>query len=287
MGNALSGNNKQHECFGLRKKKAPKRINILIPMAGEGSRFANVGYVKPKPLIEIDGKTMIKWVCENLDTAEFEPHYIFVIRRAHDEKYGIAAELKKQAKFVEIAYAEELTEGPACTCLLAKHFFNNDTPLFICNSDQFIEWDASSFFKKMTSTSNPVDGGIVTFFVPKEKNDTKWSYAATDKDGYVTDCQEKVVISEQATVGYYYFSNGAEFVKLAEQMIAADIRVKNEFYVCPVYNQGIANGAKYICYDCKKMWGLGVPDDVKTFLKDFLNWEPEKIDIWEENEKSA
>lgn len=271
-------------CGGLRKNKK-KRINILIPMAGEGSRFANVGYVKPKPMIEIEGKTMIKWVITNLDTDMFDPHFIFVVRSAHDAQYNISEGLKKQAKNVSIAYADALTEGPACTCLLAKAMINTTDPLFIANSDQFIEWDATAFFQTMTSTEKPVDGGIVTFFIPKSKNDIKWSYAKCDEKGYVTDCQEKKVISEQATVGLYYFSKGVDFVKYAEEMIAKNFRVNNEFYVCPVYNQGIAASKKYVCYDCKKMWGLGVPDDVKEFLKSYLKWTQPQIDAWEADEK--
>lgn len=256
-------------------------------MAGEGSRFANVGYVKPKPLIPIEGKTMIKYVIENLDTEVFEPHYIFVIRQAHEDKYNISTELKKQAKNVSVAFVDKLTEGPACTCLIAKDLINSDTPLMIANSDQFIEWNQTDFFKTVTSTTKPVDGGIVTFFIPKEKNDIKWSYAQTDSNGYVTDCQEKKVISEQATVGMYYFSKGKDFVKYSEEMIAKDIRVNNEFYVCPVYNQGIADGQKYVCHDCTKMWGLGVPDDVKTFMNKRLGMDQAKIDAWEAEEKKA
>lgn len=272
-------------CTGLRKKK--QKINILIPMAGEGSRFANVGYVKPKPMIEIDGKAMIKWVIQNLDTDVYDPHYIFVVRTSHEEKYNISEGLKKQAKNVSVAFTDVLTEGPACTCLLTKDLINNDCPLFIANSDQYLEWDATDFFKRMNSAESPVDGGIVTFFIPKEKNDVKWSYAQTNEDGYVTDCQEKKVISEQATVGMYFYSKGSEFVKYAEQMITKNVRVNNEFYVCPVYNEGIADGKKYVCFDCKKMWGLGVPDDVKTFMSDFLGWDKAKIEAWEAAEKKA
>lgn len=273
-------------CGGLRAKKK-QRLNVLIPMAGEGSRFANVGYVKPKPLIPIDGKTMIKWVIENLDTDIFDVHIIFVIRKAHEEKYNISADLKKQHRNVTILYTDVLTEGPACTCLLATKEINTNDPLLIANSDQFIEWDAKEFFSKMASKEKPVDGGIVTFFIPKAKNDIKWSYAATNSEGYITDCQEKKVISEQATVGIYYFSKGNEFVKYAEEMIKKNIRVNNEFYVCPVYNQGIAQGQKYVCYDCTKMWGLGVPDDVKTFLDKKLGWDKKKITQWEADEKKA
>jgi len=245
-----------------------KKINVLVPMAGAGSRFAKVGYTAPKPLIDVNGKPMVKWVIDNMKAEGYELQFTFVIQESHEKEFGIATELKAMIPGVNIVYVEKLTEGAACTCLLAEAHINNDTPLVIANSDQFIEWNAAAFYE--ASVKDGVDGGILTFTVPMANNDTKWSYAKLDDKGYVTDVQEKVVISEHATVGVYHWSKGSDFVWQAKQMIKKDIRVNGEFYVCPVYNEGIAKGQKYIIHDCTRMWGLGVPDDLEHFLATYI-----------------
>ena len=115
-------------------------MKILIPMAGEGSRFAREGYVFPKPLIDVNGKPMIQRVVENLD---FDAEYIFLVRAEHLEKYsGLRSTLQRitddRCTIVEV---DSLTEGAACTCLLAKEHINVDDDLLIANSDQIIEYE--------------------------------------------------------------------------------------------------------------------------------------------------
>ena len=121
-------------------------------------------------------------------------------------------------KVVEL---DKLTEGAACTTLLAKEFINNSNPLIIANSDQFIEWDSSKTMYKFTTKK--IDGSILTF----ESIHPKWSYAKCDKNNFVTEVAEKKVISKNATVGVYYWSKGKEYVKYAEQMIKKNIRLNN------------------------------------------------------------
>lgn len=172
-------------------------------------------------------------------------------------------------KFVLV---DQVTEGAACTALLARAHINNDDPVFIVNSDQFVEWDADAFWKdRIAGNAAEVDGDILCFHVPMEENDIKWSYAALDDKDHVTEIREKEVISENATVGFYYWSRGNDFVESAEAMIAANARVKGEFYVAPVYNFGVSNfQRKYTVSYCKKMWGLGVPADLVSFLSEFV-----------------
>jgi dTDP-glucose pyrophosphorylase len=160
---------------------------------------------------------------------------------------------------------DEITDGAACTVLKAKEFINSDTPLLIANSDQYLDWCSSEFLYSMVSDN--VDGGISTFY----SNDTKWSYAKLDNNGYVSDIKEKDPISDHATTGIYYWKKGQNFVKYAEQMIQKDIRVKNEFYVAPVYNEAIKDNLKFKIKKCNKMYGLGVPDDLDIFIDKFKN----------------
>lgn len=242
--------------------KTPKwkdeRLNVLIPMAGAGSRFEKAGYTFPKPLIEVNGKPMIQVVVDNLN---IDANYIYIVQKSHREKYNLDTLLNLITPNCTIIETDGLTEGAACTALLAKEYINNDAPLFFANSDQFVEWDSNEFLYKMNESN--VDGGIVTF----RATHPKWSFAKIDESGYVTEVAEKNPISDIATVGYYYWKNGSDFVKYAEQMIEKDIRVNNEFYVCPVFNQAIEDNLKIKTFDIPKMWGLGTPEDLKTYLE--------------------
>ena len=240
--------------------KWKKPINIVIPMAGRGSRFTKAGYVFPKPLIEVKGKPMIQMVVENLN---IDGKFIFLVQKEHMEKYQLKALLNLIAPGCEIIILDGITEGAACTVLKAKEFINSDIPLLTANSDQFLEWDSNEFLYCMNSEG--VDGGISTF----EATHPKWSYAKLGDDGYVSKVAEKNPISTHATTGIYYWKKGSDFVKYAERMIEKNIRTNNEFYVCPVFNQAIEDGKKIKIKDCKKMWGVGIPEDLQYFEKNY------------------
>jgi HAD superfamily hydrolase (TIGR01509 family) len=239
-----------------------EKLNILIPMAGAGSRFEQAGYTFPKPLIEVNGKPMIQVVVENLN---IDANYIYVVQKSHREKYNLDTMLNLITPGCKIVEVEGLTEGAACTALLAKDFIDNDSPLFFANSDQFVEWDSNEFMYKMQESD--CDGGIVTF----KATHPKWSFAKIDDNGFVTEVAEKNPISDNATVGYYYWKHGSDFVKYAEQMVERNIRVNNEFYVCPVFNQSIEGCKKIRIFESSKMWGLGTPEDLKFYLENHRN----------------
>ncbi len=241
-------------------KWVDKKMNVLIPMAGAGSRFEKAGYTFPKPLIEVKGKPMIQVVVENLN---IDANYIYVVQKSHREKYNLDALLNLITPGCKIVEVEGITEGAACTALLAKDFINNDSPLFFANSDQFVEWNSNDFMYKMQE--NKADGGIVTF----EATHPKWSFAKIDENGLVTQVAEKNPISNTATVGYYYWKTGSDFVKYAEKMIYDNIRVNNEFYVCPVFNEAIKDNKKIRTFNIEKMWGLGTPEDLKYYLENY------------------
>ena len=237
-----------------------EKLNVLIPMAGAGSRFEQVGYTFPKPLIEVKGKPMIQVVVDNLN---IKANYIYVVQKKHREKYNLDTLLNLITPNCKIVETDGVTEGAACTALLAKEYIDNDNPLFFANSDQFVEWDSNEFMYKMNETDS--DGGIVSF----RATHPKWSFAKVDDDGFVTEVAEKNPISDIATVGYYYWKHGSDFVKYAEQMIERNIRVNNEFYVCPVFNQAIEDGKKIRTFDIPKMWGLGTPEDLNYYLENY------------------
>jgi HAD superfamily hydrolase (TIGR01509 family) len=234
------------------------KMNVLIPMAGAGSRFANAGYTFPKPLIEVNGKPMIQVVVENLN---IEANYTFIVQKNHYEKYSLQYLLNLIAPNCNIIKVDGLTEGAACTTLLAKDFINNDQPLLMANSDQFVEWNSNECLYAFNADG--VDGGILTF----KSTHPKWSYAKIREDGFVSEVAEKKPISDNATVGVYFWKKGSDYVKYAEQMIEKNIRTNNEFYVCPVYNEAILDGKKIRIKDIRKMWGIGTPEDLNYFLE--------------------
>jgi HAD superfamily hydrolase (TIGR01509 family) len=237
-----------------------EKLNVLIPMAGAGSRFEQAGYTFPKPLIEVNGKPMIQVVIENLN---LDANYIYVVQKAHREKYNLDTLLNLLTPGCKIVETDSLTEGAACTALLAKDYIDNDNPLFFANSDQFVEWDSNEFMYKMQETD--ADGGIVSFTATHPK----WSFAKIDENGLVTEVAEKNPISDIATVGYYFWKHGSDFVKYAEQMIEKNIRVNNEFYVCPVFNQAIEDCKEIRTFNTDGMWGLGTPEDLNYYLEHY------------------
>ncbi|MGA9794487.1 MAG: glycosyltransferase family 2 protein [Rhizomicrobium sp.] len=239
------------------------KINVVIPMAGEGSRFVRAGYAKPKPFIDVAGRTMIETVMANL--ALDGARYILLARKEH-----IAAEPETVRRLlalgnVEFLSVDGLTEGTACTVLHARGLIDNDTPLLIANCDQVVDFSCEDFVADCWARN--LDGSILCF--EDSTRDPKWSFAKTRDDGLVTRVAEKIAISDLATVGLYLFRRGAAFVAGAVDMIARNERVNNEFYTCPVYNHVIASGGRIGVHEVRfeDMHGLGVPDDLIAYLK--------------------
>ena len=232
-------------------------MNIVIPMAGAGSRFEKAGYTYPKPLIKIKNDPMITLVLQNLNLVG---KFIFLVQKDHYDKYSLENILNLIAPRCEIIQLDGLTDGAACTVLKAREFINNNEPLVISNSDQFIGWDSTIAIEKFKTPET--DGGILTF----KSHHPSHSFAKINRDGYVTEVAEKKPISNDATVGIYYWSKGNDFVKYADQMIKKDIRTNNEFYICPVYNEAIKDGKKIKISPVDEMWGMGTPEELNNFL---------------------
>lgn len=205
---------------------------------------------------------MIQVVVDNLG---LDAHFIFVVQKAHRDTYKLDVLLRVIAPGCTIVETDGVTEGAACTALLARAYMDTEDPLFFANSDQFVEWNALEFMYKMQESE--CDGGIATFHA----SDPKWSFAEVDPGTNVVQrVAEKDPISTNATVGFYYWKHGRDFVKYANQMISANIRVNQEFYVCPVFNEAIQDGKRILQYQVDRMWGLGTPEDLGIFCDTFL-----------------
>lgn len=237
-------------------------LNIVIPMAGRGSRFQQEGYKLPKPLIPVCGTPMIKLVIDNLHPRQ--PHrFIFICLEEHIASYRIDEKLKEWAPDCEIVTVDRVTEGAACTVLLAKNAINNDNPLMIANSDQWISCDINTYLGEMERSD--LDGLIMTM----RAEDPKWSFVRFNDQGSICEVVEKQVVSNEATVGIYNFCSGCDFVAAAESMISKNLRVNDEFYVAPAYNEmiGLAKSIGYynIGSEAQGMYGLGIPADLRLF----------------------
>ncbi|WP_417481986.1 glycosyltransferase family 2 protein [Maricaulis sp.] len=237
-------------------------LKVVIPAAGEGSRFQNAGWGKPKPFIDIGGRPMISRVIENV-TPQGAVATVLLRQQSIDQYSEIVGGLRADGS--EVQPVDILTEGTACTVLLARDSYQ-DAPMMVANSDQLVDFDCGEFVKDCVDRG--LDGSILVF--RDAEQNPKWSFARTGKDGLVVEVAEKKAISSLATVGIYLFMNGQDFVNAAADMIARNDRVNGEFYTCPVYNYMIANGKKIGVYEVPPgaMHGLGTPDDLSAYLAD-------------------
>lgn len=237
-------------------------INIVIPMAGSGSRFSQAGYKKPKPFIDVNGKPMIVRVLENL--AYPDARYILIARKEHmDDQADLVKQIEKDFNAVFIPI-DKLTEGTACTVLYARKFINNQNPLLIANSDQIVDVKIADFIDDCLTRQ--LDGSILTFV--DEKRDPKWSFAKLGPDQLVIEVREKQAISEYATVGIYLYRQGSNFVDAAVDMFIERDRVNNEYYTCPTYNYAIKSEKKIGIFNIteQQMHGIGTPEDLNLYL---------------------
>lgn len=238
-------------------------VNIVIPMAGRGSRFASAGFVQPKPLIPVGGRPMIEWVIRNIRPAR--PHrFIFIAQAPHLAAHPeVRATLERLCPGAIFVTTDSVTEGAACTVLLARSFIDGDAPLMIANADQYVDLPVDDYLARMDR--DRLDGLMMTFY----SDHPKWSFCRQDPAGLVTEVVEKQVVSNEATVGIYNFRRGGAFVAAADAMIARNLRVNNEFYVAPAYNQLIAAGDRVgvarTGQEYQGMYGLGTPEDLAYF----------------------
>lgn len=233
-----------------------KKYNLLIPMVGKGQRFRDEGFTLPKQLIQVGHQQMIDWSMSCIKTEEC--NQIFVIRRDTIDNNEMDNVLRsKFGDDITIVVAEEETEGTVCSCLLAEKYIDNDLPLSITTLDMYFE---PHFDPSKVPNS---DGVVLTF----DADNPAYSYSQLGEDGYVVKTAEKEVISNHAHAGLYHFARGSDFVRLSKEMIKRNIRVKNEFYVAPLYNLFIEDGMKISIQPIDRLWSMGTPDERRYFLE--------------------
>ena len=239
---------------------ASRGVSFIIPMAGRGSRFADVGVTTPKPMIDVMGRPMYAWSTESLPL-ELASKLIFVCLKEHLDACGLGEDIKQRyGKFNPVVIPlDHVTEGQACTVLLAERHIDNDDHLVIYNADTWCRTQLGTTLKALPET---VAGLLGVFRAAGDR----WSFARTDESGRVVETAEKKRISDLACTGLYHFSHGRDFVRYAHQMIDENDRTKGEFYVAPVYNRMIADGLWIGVDVADEAAALGTPQDLELFL---------------------
>jgi dTDP-glucose pyrophosphorylase len=239
-------------------------LNILIPMAGRGSRFKKAGFTEPKPLIDVLGEPMVEWALKSFDFLKKVKSYrlIFVILREHDEKHGLAKKLKtvRKGANVEVIAIDQVTRGQAETALAARHIIDNNNRLFIYNCDTY----STSDIWNIIEAEDP--DGIMACF---RATDPRYSFAKIDASGHVTETAEKKAISGLASNGMYYFKRGSDFVRAADRMIRENALAGGEFYVAPLYNELLKSGKKIRVAIADKNHVIGTPEELAAFVASY------------------
>lgn len=237
------------------------KLNIVMPMAGLGSRFRDAGYKLPKPLIDVLGRPMYAWATESLPLDK-STRLIFILLASQPECPELTRDIQQRyAKHSPIVVTvPELTAGQAITVLRAKEFINNDEPCLIHNADTAFDVDHAWVEK---AWHDGMDGALLVF----NSNEKRWSFSRENAAGFVDEVREKEVISPWASTGTYWFRRGADFVRMAESRLNAGRREAAEYYVGPLYNDMIATGSKVKNYPIRKLYCFGTPDDLTTTLK--------------------
>lgn len=234
-------------------------MTIVMPMAGRGSRFAQVGVRTPKPLIEVRGKPMYAWAMDSLPLP-LARKVVFVCLAEHLRDHALEHDIRTRyaALHPEIVALDHVTEGQACTVLEARSRLDDELPLLVFNADTYCR---TRLHERLPSLAPKIAGLLGVFRAPGDQ----WSFARTDATGRVLETAEKRRISDWATTGLYWFRRAGEFVRYAEEMIAADDRVNGEFYVAPVYNRMITACEEVVIDVADEVRVLGTPEDLATF----------------------
>lgn len=236
-------------------------MTIIITMAGLGTRFRKAGYSCPKYMIEAKGKTLFEWSMDSLIGYNSQvSKYIFVVRREDKSGDFIRSQIAKYGIHnVELLELDAMTDGQATTCMLAMPMCNPEEPILVYNIDTYVEPN------EMKASDISGDGHIPCFHADGDH----WSFARLDENGKVTEVREKVRISDNCTLGAYYFSSARLYQQLYTEYYSDDSRMeKNEKYIAPLYNYMIEKGLPVTIsiVDASKVHVLGTPEELNTFL---------------------
>ena len=236
-----------------------------MPMAGEGSRFANAGWTTPKPLIELNGNPLFKHAISSVAADDIDMKYSFIVRQEHIDKYRIDEGIKSFLPEANVFSVQKTTRGAVETCLIAESAIDDHDAVIVMDCDlefrskQFVEIIKSILSKSIEE----VNGGALVSF---ESSEPKYSYAELGADGLVCRTAEKEVISNHALCGAYFFSAGKRFKEIAHQLLNEPEFKKPEYYVSLLYNYMLAEGEKVHLAPMEEYYSYGTPEELAHYM---------------------
>lgn len=240
-------------------------LHIIMPMAGEGSRFLKEGWTTPKPLIELNGLPLFKRAIGSVHIDGVPMKYSFIVRQEHIDKYGINKGIKSFLPDAEIFSVLQTTRGAVETCLLAESAIDDGDGVIVMDCD--LEFRSKEFLKIISDilsypASESEGGALVSF----ESDQPRYSYAEVGTDGFVKRTAEKEVISNHALCGAYFFSTGKRFKEIAHKLLDEPVFKKSEYYVSLLYNYMLAEGEKVRLAPMEEYYSYGTPEELKRYL---------------------
>jgi len=243
-----------------------RRLHVIMPMAGEGSRFVRQGYRIPKPLVQVEGKPLFVRAIQSVDGIESERHYSLIVRQEHICEYGIDAEIVRDIPDSRVLSVTQTTRGAVETCLLAQEDIADDDAVLLLDCDlEFYSAAFNSAIREiLTRPATVADGGVLLSF---DADNPRYSYALTDGDGRVIRTAEKKVISNDALAGAYFFSTGRSFLASATRLLDDADRQESELYVSLLYNYLIEAGETVRLVKTEKYRSFGTPEELRQYAK--------------------
>lgn len=240
-------------------------LQIIMPMAGEGSRFLKEGWTTPKPLIELKGQPLFKRAISSVKIDGIPMKYSFIVRQEHIEKYGIDKGIKSFLPEANVFSVMKTTRGAVETCLIAEDAIDDGDGVIVMDCD--LEFRSEKFISLiqdiLSRNINECQGGALVSF---ESDQPRYSYAAIDDDGYVIRTAEKEVISNHALCGAYFFGSGRKFKQIAHRLLDEPEFKKPEYYVSLLYNYLLADGEKVYLAQMEEYYSYGTPEELKRYL---------------------
>lgn len=240
-------------------------LHIIMPMAGEGSRFLKEGWTTPKPLIELKGQPLFKRAISSVNIDGMPMKYSFIVRQEHIERYGIDKGIKSFLPEANVFSVLTTTRGAVETCLIAENAIDDEDGVIVMDCD--LEFRSEKFISLiqdiLSRDINDCQGGALVSF---ESDQPRYSYAAIDDEGYVIRTAEKEVISNHALCGAYFFGSGRKFKQIAHRLLDEPEFKKPEYYVSLLYNYLLADGEKVYLAPMEEYYSYGTPEELKRYL---------------------
>lgn len=243
-----------------------RTLHIIMPMAGEGTRFSKAGWTTPKPLIELRGVPLFRRAIDSVAIKGIEMKYSFIVRQEHIDKQHIDELIKAIQPDACVFSVQKTTRGAVETCLVAESAIDDEDAVVVMDCD--LEFRSERYnelvAKALSVSADEADGGALVSF---ESDNPRYSYAEVDDDGHVLRTAEKDPISSHALCGAYFFGSGKDFKRIAHQLLEDGTHGKAEFYVSLLYNYLLDEGKVIRLATMEEYYSYGTPEELLFYSK--------------------